>query len=78
MGIASAEDLHNVGVVEAYRRVKMAYPDQVTLNMLYALQGALMELHWKDVPQEVKTALLQEVGEEVTRRRRTVKSRGTW
>lgn len=56
----------------------MAYPDQVTLNMLYALQGALMELHWKDVPQEVKTALLQEVGEEVTRRRRTVKSRGTW
>ena len=78
VGIATAEDLDNVGVVEAYRRVKMAFPDQVSLNMLYALQGALMDLHWKDLPQEVKAALLKEVGEEVTRRRRTVKSRGTW
>ncbi len=78
VGIASAEDLHTLGVVEAYRRVKTAFPERVTLNMLYALQGALLDLHWKELPPEIKTTLLQEVGEEVTRRRRTMKSRGTW
>jgi hypothetical protein len=78
VGIKTAEDLYEFGVVEAYRRVKTAYPEQVTLNMLYALQGALLDLHWKEVPPEMKTALLQQVGEEVTRRRRPPKSKGSW
>jgi hypothetical protein len=78
VGITTAEDLHNLGVVEAYRRVKTAYPERVTLNMLYALQGALLDLHWKEVPPEMKTALLHQVGEEVTRRRRPPKSKGSW
>ncbi len=78
VGIKTAEDLYELGVVEAYRRVKTAYPERVTLNMLYALQGALLDLHWKEVPPEMKTALLQQVGEEVTRRRRPPKSKGSW
>ena len=78
VGIKTAEDLYELGVVDAYRRVKTAYPERVTLNMLYALQGALLDLHWKEVPPEMKTALLQQVGEEVTRRRRPAKSKGSW
>ena len=78
VGITTAEDLHELGVVEAYRRVKTAYPEQVTLNTLYALQGALMDLHWKELPPEMKTTLLQQVGEEVTRRRRPAKGRRSW
>ncbi|MEK7786738.1 MAG: TfoX/Sxy family protein [Chloroflexota bacterium] len=78
VGIKTAEDLYELGVVEAYRRVKTAYPERVTLNMLYALQGALLDLHWKEVPPEMKTTLLQQVGEEVTRRRRPAKGRRSW
>lgn len=56
-GVESVEELERVGVVEAYRRVKSLYPSKVSLNLLWALQGAVMDLHWADVPDEVKMQL---------------------
>ena len=63
VGIQTAEDLYEVGVVEAYRRTKTAYPDKVSLNMLYALQGALLELPWNELPPDMAAELRSEVGE---------------
>lgn len=47
-GIRTAQDLEVVGPVEAWWRVKAVYPNQVTLVLLYALQGALLGIHWND------------------------------
>ena len=41
VGIHSLDDVAALGVVEAYKRVKAAYPDKVSLNLLYGLQAAL-------------------------------------
>ncbi len=57
VGVCTAQDLSNLGAVESYRRVKSAYPDKVTLVMLYALQGALLDLHWNDLPPGMKESL---------------------
>ena len=64
VGVESIEDLERTGAVEAYRRVRQLEPAKVSLNLLWALQGALMELHWADVPHEVKEELLVELGED--------------
>jgi hypothetical protein len=34
-----------------------------TLNLLWALQGALMEVHWTEVPESVKRQLRQRLKE---------------
>ena len=64
VGINSVEDLFEVGVVDAYLRTKAAFPDQVSVNLLYALQGGMFDIHWQDLPQEMKEMLRGEVGEE--------------
>lgn len=63
VGIQTAEDLYEVGVVEAYRRTKAVFPDKVSLNMLYALQGALLDLPWNELPPDMAAKLRGEVGE---------------
>lgn len=62
VGVELMEDLERVGAVEAYRRVRENRPGKASLNLLWALQGALMELHWTDVPEQVKERLLEELG----------------
>ena len=61
VGIHTSEQLFAVGVVDAYLRVKAAYPERVSLNLLFALQGALMDLPWDQLPPEVKESLVRQV-----------------
>ena len=63
VGIRTREDLSKLGAVEAYRRVKAAQPDRVSLNMLYALQGALLDIHWNHIAQEMRDELKRQLGE---------------
>lgn len=63
VGIHSPEDLYDMGAAEAYKRVKSAYPDLVSLNMLYALQGALLDLPWNELPADIIEKLQKEVAE---------------
>lgn len=63
VGIQSEDDLRKLGAVEAYRRVKMLYPDRVTLNLLWGLQGALLGIHWNLLPQAMKDDLLRQLGD---------------
>ena len=62
VGINDSEELFEIGIIEAYRLVSSAYPNQVTLNLLYALQGALLDLNWNELPPDMKTQLRQAVG----------------
>ncbi|MEZ5832485.1 MAG: TfoX/Sxy family protein [Dongiaceae bacterium] len=60
VGIESEADLRDLGALAAYRRLKHAFPREVSLNMLYALEGALTGCHWNRLPpgakQRLKTA----------------------
>ena len=61
VNIRTPQDLYDVGAVDAYLRVKTAYPDQVSLNMLYALQGAILDIPWNELPLEMKDDLRRQV-----------------
>ncbi len=57
VGIADAAALRRLGAIAAYRRLKHAFPREVSLTMLYALEGALRDCHWNRLPPGVKDAL---------------------
>lgn len=57
VGIADAADLRKLGAIAAYRRLKHAFPREVSLNMLYALEGALRACPWNRLPPGVKEKL---------------------
>ena len=60
VGIDDEAELRAVGPVAAYRRLKQARPRAVTWVFLYALQGALTDTHWNELPAELKAALVAE------------------
>ncbi|MBI2256538.1 MAG: TfoX/Sxy family protein [Proteobacteria bacterium] len=57
VGIETEADLRQLGAVAAYRRLKHAFPRQISLVMLYALAGALHDCHWNDLPPGMKESL---------------------
>ena len=64
VGVHTLDDVVRLGVVETYKRVRAAYPEKVSLNLLYALQGALLDLPWNEVPPDIKEELKRQVEEE--------------
>ena len=56
-GIVSLAELQRLGSVAAYAQVKRVDP-RVTLNLLWALEGALSGLPWRVVAKEHRTSLL--------------------
>ncbi len=59
VGINTLEDLRRVGSVEAYRRI-IARDINVSKVMLYALEGALLDIHWNDLEPDLKLRLVSE------------------
>jgi DNA transformation protein and related proteins len=59
VGINTYQDLAQVGAVAAYRRIKDR-GIHVSKVMLYALQGALMDVHWNDISPAMKAQLVAE------------------
>jgi hypothetical protein len=57
VGLRTEEDLRAIGALEAFMRVKRA-GFKPSLNLLYALEGALMDCHWQEVPAERRSELL--------------------
>ncbi len=67
IGIRTPEELDEAGPVEAYLRLKQAFPT-TTLNWLYALHGALMDLRWEHITPEMRRELRAEAADkEATR-----------
>lgn len=56
-GIRTAEDLRRLGAVMAFSRVKRQ-DGNASLNLLWALEGALTGLPWQQVAREHRTSLL--------------------
>lgn len=61
VGIHTLDDVARLGVVETYKRVRAAHPDKVSLNLLWGLQAALLEIPWKELPQDIKEQLRRQV-----------------
>lgn len=56
-GIDSLATLAALGSVAAFARVKQVHP-RASLNLLWALEGVLTGLHWREVAQRHRTSLL--------------------
>lgn len=60
VGLRTEADLISAGPVDAFMRVKRA-GFKPSLNMLYALEGALQDCHWQEVPEARRAELVAAV-----------------
>lgn len=60
VGINSYEQLCDIGAAEAYIRIEKK-GIRVSKVLLYALQGALLNVHWNNLEPSLKQQLLKEV-----------------
>ena len=58
VGIVTADDLARVGSVEAYCRVREVHA-HASRNLLWALEGALLDLDWRHLSERHRDELLQ-------------------
>lgn len=65
-GIRSQEDLEAVGALAAFVRVKRA-GFKPSLNLLYALEGAILGCHWQEIPESRRSELVLAAGDEVAK-----------
>lgn len=58
-GVYTRADLERMGPVKAYKRICENYPNQTipVCYYLYSLQGALMDVHWDELPEAIKDEL---------------------
>lgn len=73
-GIVSLEDLASVGSVHAYLRAKQV-GQRVSLNLLWALEGALTGQPWQLVAKVHRTSLLMAL-DDATRTQGTLQTLG--
>ena len=59
VGLRSREDLVAIGAVGAFVKVKRA-GFKPSLNLLYSLEGALLDCHWQELSEPQRTALVQD------------------
>lgn len=62
IGVHTRADLERVGPVTAYKRIRENYPNQTipVCYYLYSLEGALMDVHWDELPEAIKDELYAE------------------
>lgn len=60
VGVHSKDDLQRIGSVEAYALIARKQ-DGVSLNLLWALEGALQDVDWRELPAESKEKLRTEL-----------------
>lgn len=58
IGIRSLEDLKAIGSVQAYRRIRQRGV-HVSRSLLYAMEGALLNIPWKSLDPALKAQLVQ-------------------
>lgn len=63
LGIHTEEDLRKRDILEVYLEIKAQHPEKATLMMLWALQGALLDINCLYLPAEIKDQLRQELAE---------------
>lgn len=61
IGIFTVEQLLDLGSVVVYQELKAAFPEEISLNMLYALQGAILDIPWDQLPDRMKNDLREQI-----------------
>lgn len=64
VGIRTHEDLEAAGAVAAFVKCKRA-GFRPSLNLLYALEGALQGCHWQKVPEERRAELAEQAAADI-------------
>jgi DNA transformation protein len=62
VGIHNAVDLRRHGAVAAYRAVR-SRGFRASKALLYAIEGALLDIHWSELPANRKEILKQQLEE---------------
>ena len=57
VGLRSLDDVAAIGAVDAYMKVRRA-GFKPSLNLLYSLEGALVDCHWQEVPDDRRAELV--------------------
>ncbi len=57
LGITSPSDLNYLGSKEAYVRMRLIFPQEAGLDLLYALEGAIRGITWQLLKDEIKADL---------------------
>jgi len=65
-GVRTLEDLRTVGALAAYVRVRRA-GFKPSLNLLYALEGAILDCHWQSIPDARRAELIAQAEVEVAK-----------
>ncbi len=63
IGINYLEDLKRLTPAKAYKKICKSNPGKTfpVCYYLYSLQGAIMDLHWNDLPEEIKQNLKKHI-----------------
>ncbi|UUD63164.1 TfoX/Sxy family protein [Pseudomonas seleniipraecipitans] len=62
IGIHNPDDLRRYGAVDAYRAVR-ARGFRASKVLLYAIEGALLDIHWSELPATRKESLNLQLGQ---------------
>ena len=57
VGVRTLDDLKAIGSLEAFVKLKRA-GFKPSLNLLYSLEGALLDCHWQQVPDDRRSELV--------------------
>jgi hypothetical protein len=60
VGLRTYDDIAAAGAVDAFLRVKRA-GFRPSLNLLYALEGALADCHWQEIPDARRQVLIADL-----------------
>ncbi len=60
VGIYHTEQIRTLGALETYWRVKAITPN-ASLNLLWALAGAIENVHWTKISRTTRSTLLREL-----------------
>ena len=60
-GISSVEDLRQAGSLQAFKAIQNSQHDTLSLELLWALEGALNGTHWSVVPLERRSELIDQL-----------------
>ncbi|MEO1225710.1 MAG: TfoX/Sxy family protein [Pseudomonadota bacterium] len=64
VGLVTEADLRRAGPVASYAKVKASRPQSVSLNLLWSLQAALLDIDWTELPDDLKDRLRNELAGE--------------
>ena len=62
VGVTNAEQIRRLGSIGCFLLVKSAIPS-ISLNLLWAIEGFLLDLDWRDLPDARKNDLRSELAE---------------